>query len=56
MNPDCGTDWRATAKRVQEMIDQGSEFLAVARRHLGLGSEPAAQGTAPAAVEGAAIE
>ncbi len=42
MNPDYGIEWDATAKRVQEMIARGSEFLAVARRHLGLGTEPEA--------------
>jgi uncharacterized protein (UPF0332 family) len=39
---DYGTDVEATTKRVQEMIDQGREFLATARRHLGLGDDPSA--------------
>jgi uncharacterized protein (UPF0332 family) len=55
---DYGTDWEATAKRVQEMIDQGREFLAVARRHLGLGGEPQANAepATPAVEERPGIE
>lgn len=33
---DYGIDVEATTKRVQEMIDQGREFLAAARSYLGI--------------------